>query len=59
MKLFLLVISLFLLLCLPIFAGPNVGDPCPNFTLPDTLYNYHSLTDYQGDVIFLTLGESW
>ena len=59
MKILLLVISLFLLIFIPVFAGPNVGDPCPNFTLPDTTYTNHSLTDYQGMVVYMELGESW
>ena len=48
-----------LLLTAPLLAGPNIGDPCPNFTAPDTGYVSHSLTDYQGNVIYLNLGESW
>ncbi|MCK4232997.1 hypothetical protein KAX75_01095, partial [candidate division WOR-3 bacterium] len=49
-----------LLFAIPVFAGPpNVGDPAPDFTLPDTTYTYHRLSDYQWNVVFLNLGTSW
>jgi hypothetical protein len=41
-----------------LLAGPNVGDPAPNFTLPDTGYVYHSLTDYMYHVILLNHGQT-
>lgn len=50
--------AIFVLLCVPLFAGPNVGDPAPNFTCPDTNYVYHTLTDYRYDVVFLNFGQS-
>lgn len=55
---FSLFTSVLLLLAIPVFAGPNVGDPAPDFTLPDTTYVYHSLSDYKGNVVFLNLGWS-
>lgn len=54
----LLFTCVLLLFAIPVFAGPNIGDPCPDFTLPDTTYVYHSLSDYQGNVVFLNLGWS-
>jgi peroxiredoxin len=34
-----------------LFAGPNVGDPAPNFTLPDTALVNHQLSEYRGKVV--------
>ncbi len=44
----LLVLSPVLLL-----AGPNPGDPAPDFYIPDTAGNYHYLSSYQGLTIQL------
>ena len=55
---FSLFTSVLLLFTIPVFAGPNIGDPCPDFTLPDTTYTYHRLSDYKGNVVFLNLGWS-
>jgi peroxiredoxin len=59
MKYFLCAFSFLIILTFPLLAGPNIGDPCPDFTLPDTTYTSHSLSGYQGNVVFLNLGESW
>jgi len=40
-------------------ASPGVGEPAPNFTLPDTANVNHSLTDYAGSVVQLFFWESW
>jgi hypothetical protein len=36
-----------------LMAGPNPGDPAPNFYLPDTANVYHYLSDYRGSVVHL------
>jgi hypothetical protein len=48
----------FLLLCAPLLAGPGIGQPAPDFTCPDTGYVYHTLTDYQYNVVWLNFGQS-
>jgi hypothetical protein len=32
-------------------AGPNIGDPAPNFALPDTALVNHQLAEYRGKVV--------
>ena len=34
-------------------AGPEIGEPAPDFTLPDTDGNIHSLEDYRGEWVVL------
>ena len=34
-----------------LLAGPNIGDPAPNFTLPDTALVNHQLAQYRGNVV--------
>jgi hypothetical protein len=34
-------------------AGPEIGQPAPDFTLPDTYGETHSLADYQGQWVVL------
>lgn len=58
MKYFICVLVFLLVFAIPIAAGPNIGDPAPDFTLPDTTYTYHTLSDYQGNVVFLNFGQS-
>ncbi len=41
-----------------LMGGPGIGEPAPNFTLPDTGYVYHSLSDYQYDVVLVNHGQS-
>jgi len=41
------------------FAGPNVGDPAPNFTLPDTALVNHSLSDFTGRVVVLNFWQAF
>ena len=45
---------LLLLAALPLAsAGPEVGQPAPDFTLPDTEGETHSLEDYRGEWVVL------
>ncbi len=46
---------LFSAVCL---AGPNDGDPAPDFTEPDTAWVPRSLSDFQGNVILLNFWQS-
>jgi thiol-disulfide isomerase/thioredoxin len=39
-------------------ATLQVGDPAPDFTLPDTAYVNHSLSEYRGDVVLLDFWQS-
>lgn len=55
---------LLILACVAVLA-PNaalavlqVGDPAPNFTVQDTAYRNHSLTDYRGKVVTLLFWQS-
>jgi peroxiredoxin len=41
-----------------LMAAPGVGDPAPDFTLPDTAGVNHSLTDYTGKVVQLFFWQS-
>ncbi len=36
----------------------NVGDQAPNFTLPDTAWVNHQLTEYAGRVVLLNFWQS-
>jgi len=43
-------------------AGPGVGDPAPNFTLPDSANRNRSLSDYtpgHNKVVMLNFWASW
>jgi hypothetical protein len=52
-------VGIFFMLCaVALMAGPNLGDPAPDFTLPDTCYVNHSLSDYLYDVILLNHGQT-
>ena len=39
--------------------GPQVGDPAPNFTLPDLAGRAHSLEEYRGRVVVLNYWATW
>jgi len=41
-----------------LMAGPNPGDPAPNFTLPDSEGVNHQLTDFTGKVVQLFFWQS-
>lgn len=58
MRIIMFVCAVLLLLSSALLAGPNVGQPAPNFSLPDTGYTYHSLSDYQYDVVLLMHGQT-
>ena len=47
------------LIALMVYAGPKVGDPAPDFTLPDSLGDTHSLSDFKGKVILLQFWQSF
>lgn len=53
-------LTLIILMLAPalLMAYPAVGDPAPNFTIPDTAWVNHSLTDYHGKVIQLLFWDS-
>ncbi len=58
MKLLMYVCVFLLLFAVVLMAGPNIGDPAPNFTLPDTAYVYHTLTDYMYNVVLVNHGQT-
>ena len=39
-------------------AAVNVGDPAPDFTLPDVNGEMHSLSDFTGKVVLLNFWQS-
>ena len=41
-----------------LLAGPAVGDPAPNFSLPDTAGISHALSSYRGHVVHLQFWDS-
>ncbi len=49
-----------LLALLPVVATATlqVGDPAPDFTLPDTAYVNHALSEYRGKVVLLNFWQS-
>ncbi len=47
------LLALLLLAPVLLLAGPNPGDPAPDFYIPDTAGNYHYLSSYQGRTIQL------
>jgi hypothetical protein len=56
-------LSIFVGICLLfsavlLIAGPNIGEPAPDFTLPDTGYVYHSLSDYPYHVVLINHGRT-
>jgi hypothetical protein len=56
----LLAMMLLVLLAIPatLVAGPNPGDPAPNFSLPDTAGISHALLSYRGHVVHLQFWDS-
>lgn len=55
-----LLMTIGLLLASPalVQAGPPVGSPAPNFTIPDTAGVNHSLSEYRGKVVQLFFWQS-
>lgn len=56
-----IVLPLLLLLALPpsvVLAGPQPGDPAPNFSLPDTTWTLRQLTEFRGRVVLLNFWTS-
>jgi len=55
-----ILLALVVLAAVPaiLMAGPGVGQPAPNFTLPDTAGVNHQLTDYAGKVVQLFFWQS-
>jgi hypothetical protein len=52
-KLFLFALALVAILPGVALGLLNVGDNAPNFTLPDTAWVNHQLTEYRGQVVLL------
>jgi len=46
------------LLCGSVFGQPGPGQPAPDFTLPDTAWMNHTLSDYRGQVLVLNFWQS-
>lgn len=40
-------------------AGPQVGDPAPEFTAYDVYGTPHNLSDFQGKTVILNFWASW
>jgi len=55
-----LLFALVALAALPamMMAGPGVGQPAPDFTLPDSAGVNHSLYDYAGKVVPIIFWQS-
>ena len=55
-----LLLALVVLAAVPamIMAGPQPGDPAPDFNLPDSAGVYHRLSDYTGKVVMLNFWQS-
>jgi hypothetical protein len=55
-----LLLALVALAAVPamMMAGPGVGEPAPDFSLPDSANVYHSLSDYAGKVVVLLFWQS-
>lgn len=43
----------------PVGARIQVGDTAPDFSLPDVNGEYHSLSDYEGQVVLINFWASW
>lgn len=41
------------------FAVLHVGDPAPNFNIPDTAWVNHSLTEFRGKVVMILFWQQW
>jgi peroxiredoxin len=50
-RVFLAALAVLLLAPALLMAYPAVGDLAPNFTIPDTAWVNHSLSDYRGKVV--------
>lgn len=42
----------------PVQATLQIGDPAPDFSLPDVNGEYHSLSDYEGQVVLINFWQS-
>jgi hypothetical protein len=58
MRKLLLVLAVLAAVPAMMMAYPVVGNPAPNFTLPDTAGVNHSLSDYAGNVVQLFFWQS-
>lgn len=47
-----LTVILFVFVFRPVVAQPTVGDPAIDFSLPDTLGNFISLSNLRGFILF-------
>lgn len=43
----------------PVFGGPNVGEPAPDFTEPDTAGVDRSLSEFAGKAVLVNFWTSW
>lgn len=58
MRKYLLVLAVLVAVPAVLMAAPGVGDPAPDFTLPDSASVNHSLSDYAGKVVVLNFWQS-
>ena len=57
-RLFLAALAVLALAPALLVAYPAVGDPAPDFTIPDTAWVNHSLSEYRGKVVQLLFWQS-
>ena len=57
-RLFLAALAVLALAPALLMAWPHAGDPAPDFTIPDTAYVNHSLSEYRGKVVQLLVWQS-
>jgi len=58
MRLLFLALVAVILVPAAVAAYPPPGSPAPDFTLPDTAYVNHSLSDYHGQVVWMLFWQS-
>ena len=57
-RLFLAAAGVLALMPVLLMAYPLPGDPAPNFSVPDTAWVVHQLSDYRGKVVQLFFWQS-
>ncbi len=53
------VAGLVVVLASPVFGGPGVGEPAPDFTEPDTAGVDRSLSEFAGNAVLVNFWTSW